>query len=420
MEKFNLRSALEKSGATLDENQTKFISAFETALEERAKSEKEDYSASMLEALRSTIGATEKDEKGNVVTVAEQIRTIAESLEKMEQKQLRGISSTEKFQLRKMIEEKGTEIREAIRTGKDFEISFSAKREAAMFTVDSAVSNSMGVLYPLNESIEADSGITTIRYPKNFILDVISNSQVAKVPQQRIKNEQASAEGAVAVVDEGGTKPLTSDTFIRTMTTRKKYAGRIEWTEEFELDNNMLFAEIVSMFEQKVIREWNLGLVADIIDNATSYTSSVLDGTLVIPDNGLAVIAAQSVINGMNFNADTVLMHPSDIVSTLFTQDTLGNSRLLPYMQNGQINGLRVVASNSLELGTAVVLDSSVYKEVHSGYILRFGTYNDQFIKNEKSAIGEVFSLLSIAQIDVPAVMVIDLEAVKASLLVVA
>jgi len=110
-------------------------------------------------------------------------------------------------------------------------------------------------------------------------------------------------------------------------------------------------------------------------------------------------------------------MHPSDIVTTMFTQDTEGNSRLLPYMQNGQINGMRVVASNTIAIGSAVVMDSTVYREVHSGFILRFGTYSDQFIKNEKSAIGEVFSLLSIAQNELPAVMAIDLDAVKAALL---
>jgi hypothetical protein len=120
----------------------------------------------------------------------------------------------------------------------------------------------------------------------------------------------------------------------------------------------------------------------------------------------------------MNFNADTVLMHPSDIVTTMFTQDTEGNSRLLPYMQNGAINGMRVVSSNAITQGTAIVMDSSVYREWHSDFILRFGTYNDQFIKNEKSAIGEVFSILRIAVNNLPGVMAIDLDAVKASLLI--
>ena len=417
MENFNLRGALEKNGATLDENQIKFVSAFENALNERTKAQDEKVSTSITEALRSTIGAEEKDKDGNIVNISSQIRNIAEAMEKIEKRQTKSLSENEKFQLRKQIEDNKGKITEAIRTGQDFELEFSAKRAAAKFTAATAVTNDTGVLLPINENFDVDAGISVIRYPENFLLNVISNRQVAKVPQQIIKNEQATAEGAVALVAEGGTKPLTSDTFIRTLTARKKYAGRIEWTEEFEMDNDMLYAEIISLFEDKVIRAWQVGLLADIVANGTAYTTSVMDDTLVLPDNGLAVIALQSVINGMNFNADTVIMHPSDIVTTMFTQDTEGNSRLLPYMQNGTINGLRVFANNSVAIGTVVVLDSSIYKEIHSGYILRFGTYNDQFIKNEKSAIGEVFSILSIAQNNKPGAMKGSLATIKAALL---
>jgi len=417
MEALNLRSALEKGGATLDENQIKFVSAIENEMNERAKKQEEAYSTSLTEALRSVLGAQEKNEKGEIVTVAEQLRNLAEGLEKVEKNNVRQLSNVEKFQLRKVVKEKHADICDAIRNGKDLEISFSAKRAAAKFTAATAVSNDTGVLLPLNENYEFESDIAKIRYPENFILDVISNQQVAKVPQQIIKNEQATAEGAVALVAEGGTKPLTSDTFIRTLTLRKKYAARIEWTEEFEMDNEMLYSEILAMFEEKVVRFWNNGLIGTIVSNGTAYTTSVMDDTLVIPDNGLAVIACQSVINGMNFNADTVLMHPSDIVTTMFTQDTEGNSRLLPYMQNGQINGMRVVSSNAITLGTAIVMDSSVYREWHSDFILRFGTYNDQFIKNEKSAVGEVFSILRIAKNNLPGVMAVTLSTVRASLL---
>ena len=417
MEALNLRSALEKGGATLDENQIKFVSAIENEMNERAKKQEETYSNSLNEALRSVLGAQEKNAKGETVTVAEQLRNLAEGLEKVEKNNVRQISNVEKFQLRKMVKEQHKDICEAIRNGNDLEISFNAKRAAAIYTAATAVANDTGVLLPLNENFEFESEISKIRYPENFILDVISNRQVARVPQQIIKNEQATAEGAVALVAEGGTKPLVSDTFLRTLTLRKKYAAHIEWTEEFEVDNELLYNEILMMFEEKVVRFWNNGLIGTIVSNGTAYTTSVMDDTLVIPDNGLAVIAAQSVINGMNFNADTVLMHPSDIVTTMFTQDTEGNSRLLPYMQNGAINGMRVVSSNAITLGTAIVMDSSVYREMHSDFILRFGTYNDQFIKNQKSAVGEVYSILRIAKNNLPGVMAFSLATVRAALL---
>jgi hypothetical protein len=417
MEALNLRSALEKGGATLDENQIKFVSAIENEMNERAKKQEEAYSASLTEALRSVLGAQEKNEQGQTVTVAEQLRNLAEGLEKVEKNNVRQLSNVEKFQLRKMVKEQHKDICEAIRSGSDLEITFNAKRSAAIYTAATAVANDTGVLLPLNENFEFESEISKIRYPENFILDVISNRQVARVPQQIIKNEQATAEGAVALVAEGGTKPLVSDTFLRTLTLRKKYAAHIEWTEEFEVDNELLYNEILMMFEEKVVRFWNNGLIGTIVSNGTAYTTSVMDDTLVIPDNGLAVIAAQSVINGMNFNADLVLMHPSDIVTTMFTQDTEGNSRLLPYMQNGSINGMRVVSSNAITLGTAIVMDSSIYREMHSEFILRFGTYNDQFIKNQKSAVGEVYSILRVAKNNLPGAMAFSLATVRAALL---
>lgn len=414
MENFNLRSALEKTGATLDENQIKFVSAFENALNERAKAQDEAYSASMQEALRSVIGAQEKDENGNIVNIATQIRNLAEALERTEKSQIRKMDDKEKFQLRKLIEDNATNIRSAIKNGTELELEF---RAAAKFTAATAVANDTGVLLPLNENYEFEEGVVRLRYPANFVLESISNRMVSKVPQQIIKNEQATQEGAVAVVAEGGTKPLISDTFLRTLTVRKKYAGHIEWTEEFEMDNERLFNDILDMFEKQVLRAWNAGLLADIVANGTAYTTSVLDDTLVVPDNALACIAAQSVINGMNFNADTVYMHPSDLVSTAFTQDVDGNFRIKPYLMDGKINGMNVYANNGVTLGTAVVMDSSIYKEQHGGFILRFGTYDDQFIKNEKSAIGEVFSILTVAKNQKPGVMAITLATVKAALL---
>src|SRR5690606_41879628 len=59
----------------------------------------------------------------------------------------------------------------------------------------------------------------------------------------------------LALVDEGGTKPLVQFTFVKTSTDRQKYAGRIEWSEEFEMDNEMLFSEIITMFEDQVRSE---------------------------------------------------------------------------------------------------------------------------------------------------------------------
>lgn len=413
-----LLEALKKQGATIEPEQEKFLNALDEALKARQANTEETYSEGLKAALAETLGAVEKDEKGNVVTVAEQIKNIAEAIEKMEKHNTELIGEKEKFQLKKYVRENHKSIVEAIKNGKDLpEFEFSALKAAAMFTTTSAVTNGSGVGLPLVENYLVENDIALIRHPENFILDVIPNNQVAKVPSEVVRTEQATEEGAVAVVAEGGTKPLVSDTFIRNRTLRKKYAGRIEWTEEFEMDNEMLFAEIVRLFEDKVIRAWQDGIISTIQTNAVAYTSSVFDGTFVKPDNALAVIAGQSVIQGMYFTPNVVIMNPADIFTAMFTQDTEGRSELKPYIVNNNgsytINGMRVFSSYKIAQGTALIGDSSVYREWHSAFIFRVGTYNDQFIKNEKTAIGEVFSLLRISNNEKPAWMVIDLDAVK-------
>lgn len=416
--KFNLREALTKQGATLDDTQISFVSAFESALSERFALE-EKYTSEMFgDALREALGELPKDEEGKVLTIADQIREIASNLDKIEKRTTNALNGKEKFQLRKMIKEQHEQIVESMRSGGGFSIGFNAMsaRAADVHTNTNTYTDAGTFIMPDVENFSTDDEIAKIRYPENFILTIFRNRQVSKVPQQVIKKEQEPVEGAVAVVAEGGTKPLVQYQFVRTTTSREKYAGRIEWTEEFEMDNERLYTEIVNMFESDTIRTWQDGLLAQMIANAVAYTTSALDGTLPRPDNGIACIAAASVIDAMNYNADTVAMHPSDVIATMFTQDADGNWRLIPYMQNGTINGMRLIQSNKITEGDALIGDSSTYKEEHSSFILRFGMYNDQFIKNEKSAIGEVFSLLWIAQRDLPSWMYIDLDAVKLSL----
>ena len=406
--KFNLREALLGKGAEIDEKQSKFVDAFETALNERMKNSEDDMSKAMTDTLKKTVGEVGEDE-----TISSQIRSIAESLDKLEKRTVKKISNAEKFQLRKMIADKHSEIVSAFRSKDPFTLEF---RAAATMTNGNTMTDAGTFIMPDTENFGVDSEITKIRYPENFVLNIIRNRQVETPAETYIKKEQEPVEGAVAVVAEGGTKPLLQYQFVRTTTEREKYAGRIEWTEEFERDNTRLASEIIRMFEMDVLRAWQDGVLGQMITNATAYTTSALDGTLVLPDNGSAVIAAQSVIQQLEYNPTHVFMNPGDVVANMFTQDVDGNWQLKPYMVNVSINCLTVIASTKITQGDALIIDSSIYDEEHSNYIFRLGQYGTQFIENEYTAIGEVFSLLKIAQLDLGGAMYIDLDAVKTSL----
>lgn len=357
---------------------------------------------------------------------AESIETIKTQIEEMQEsintvldrtKVKGGLTDAAKYNLRNMIKENHDEFCTAIKQKQPMEISF--KVAAIHMTNNGTVTNAAGVNVPATDNVMYDDDIVKIRFPENFILNVISNRQVDNVPAQRIRKEQTTTEGAVAVTAEGAVKPLLQYKFVRTSTDRVKYAGRIEWTEEFEMDYELLFREIVRLFEEDVIRAWQDGLIAEILANATSYVSSTLDDTLIAPDNGLAIVATQSQLQAVNYMPDTVVMNPSDVVATMFQQDADGNLKLSPYINvtTGTINGMNLISTNKVASGTAIVLESNVYDEIHSDFIMRTGQYGDQLIENEYTAIGEVFSILRIAERDLIGAVAVNLATVKAALL---
>jgi len=243
-----------------------------------------------------------------------ELEDLQEQLNVIKEKSTRKLNDFQKYNLRKAVEDNHEDIVNAIKNERPFEITFKA---AAMhMTNNGTVTNDASLDYPVTDNFLVDNDIAKIRYPDNFLLNVIPNIQVSNVPAQRIRKEQAATEGAAALTVEGAVKPLTQYKFVRTTTDRVKYAGRIEWTEEFVMDFEALYREILMMFEEDVIRVWQAGLLAEISTNASSYVSSVLDDTFVAPDNGLAIIAGQSQLQSLNYEPDVVIMSPSDVVSS--------------------------------------------------------------------------------------------------------
>ncbi|AXF52413.1 MAG: major capsid protein [Caudoviricetes sp.] len=373
------------------------------------ESQKEADLNKKLDALTKQNEELTEAQKKEFKSLTEQLNTIKETM---------GSGSKAEFKdgLRQILKENHAEIVANMKSKGSMEFTFKAP--AMHMTNNGTVSMAVGQSISFSDNVQFDNDIAYIRVPENFILNVIRNRQVAKVPQQVIKTSETTKEGAATLVAEGAVKPLIQYKFVRETFERSKYAGRVEWTEEFEMDYTRLLDAIIDMLERDVVTAWQDGLIAIIDANATSYVSSPLDGTLVNPDNGLAVVAVASQIASLGYNPNVVIMNPGALVATTYTQDLDGNFSLKPYIDaNGRsIGGLRVVTSTKIPVDTFYVGDFSVYKEEHSDYILRFGQYNTQFIENEYTAIGEVFTILSIASIDEVAIVKGSFTAVKAAL----
>ena len=78
--------------------------------------------------------------------------------------------------------------------------------------------------------------------------------------------------------------------------------------------------------------------------------------------------------------------------------------------------GLTPFVSNNVTAGTIVVGTSNIIKEQHSNFIVRRGVYGDQFIENEETIVGEVFSNLKLPTISKNSWVKLDIATVKGAL----
>lgn len=326
-------------------------------------------------------------------SAAEVIRSLAQKIDEVEAKTKRGLSADDKFNLRKLMEDKKDEIIRARGTQNAWALEFKAKRAAsAMMTTSTLVT---GATANNNPNFFDDMELTVIKYPANFIIDAIGGRQVGKVPERwNWKEQKTESDGTPAAVTEGNSKPLTDKAFEWKYSTRKKYAGRIEFTAELEMDFDQLFLEVVTMFEEQVIRAWNAGVQTDLLAWADAYTSTELDGFYVAPGVAQVIEAGKLHVSDKNYDADIVMINPADAAKAMIHQNVDGNITYLPL--EVAFGGLRPFVTNKITAGTIVVGTTGIVQEQHSSFILRRGVYGNQFIENEETIVGELFSNLKL------------------------
>jgi hypothetical protein len=400
---------------------TAFDASLEEALNERLTAQGADFekrSASAVEeALKRTVGELPKNDKGETSTIVEQIRGMAESVDKLQSMSARRLSGAEKFQLRKMIDSEFDNIRGYAKKGTGASIfEFDAIRAAAPHTTANTVT---GASVTTDNLPQLDNELVLLRYPPNFITDIIRSRLVSKLPQSKIRREQASVEGGAAIVAEGGVKPIVQFKFSDHLYTRDKWAGHMELTEEFEMDKEALYNAIIDLFEEKVLMDWHDGILGNIISAASTYVATGLDGTIEKPNMYTAIGAGILQVQNLNFQPDVLWMNHADVWAMNLTQDTTGQFVLPPSTFGGHnIAGLRLYISNKVEAGKFLIGQSSTWKEEHTAFELRIGWINDQFITNEKTIVGELYSMQYQPFLHQGSWLYGDIDAINAALLV--
>ena len=378
---------------------------------ERAFAEDSIERGKQIQAVTDQLGLIPEGE-----TMAAIVRALSSKVDEVEQKAVRKLSDSDKFKLRRALEAKKEEI-QAVASRKQqapWGLSFSAVRAAsAMMTTASVVS---GAVANNNPNVFDDVELTVIRYPKNFILDAISSRQVGKVPESIKWKEQVTAgEGVAAKVTEGNVKPLLDKKFEWKYAYRSKYAGRIEMTEEFEIDFDQLLLDIITMFEDDVLRAYNAGVLAEVLAWAPAYAGTALDGTIVKPTIMNVVNAGKLQLATAEYAGDILVINPSDYAETQNMQNASGDPIFIA--DSVLFPGLSLFVTNGITAGTCLLLEGSIVKEQHGSFELRSGTYGNQFIENEKTIIGEIFSIVKLPTESKKGAVKLDIATVKDALI---
>jgi len=376
-----------KAKETLTEQDENFFGTIGEAVESAMSAESVERNKQLNE-LAGKLGAVAEGQ-----TMADVVRNMATQIDLLEKKAERGFTGAEKYKLKSMLEAKKDDIQRARQGGNPWSIEFRAKRAAsALMTTATVLTGAQAINNP---NVFDDMEVTVIEYPKNFILDGINSRQVAKVPQTVSRKEQlAVSDGVVAATNEGAAKPLTDKLFTWKYDTRKKYAGRMEMTEEVEIDFDQLLLQIISMFEDDVLRAYQNGVLADIIAWADTYVSTGLDGTIANPTVHTVIGAGVLHIRNFNYEPDVIFISPTDVAKMTYTQDNNGNQMFIP--EAFQFAGLTPFVSNQITAGKILIGTRRTVKEQHGNLIVRKGVHGDQFIENESTIVGEIFSVLSL------------------------
>lgn len=325
---------------------------------------------------------------------AEIVRNIATQVDALEAKSKRGLNTDERFKLRSLLEAKKDEINRARKPGSaPWEIEFRAHRAAsALMTTATVLTGAQAVN---NVNVFDDMEVVVIQYPKNFVLDGIDSRLVSKVPQTWQWKEQITAgTGTAALVAEGAEKTLQDKKFTWKYAQREKYAGRIEMTEEVEVDFEQLVMQIIQMFEEDVFRAYQAAILAKILAWADTYTSTVLDGTLVNPTVHTVIGAGKLHIQNFNYEPDVIYINPGDVARMVYAQDNNGNQMFIPLEL--QFGGLTPIVSNGITAGNILIGTKRTIKEQHGNFIIRRGVTGTQFYENESTIVGEIFSNLKL------------------------
>ena len=337
------------------------------------------------ESLKALAGQLdEKNEAGLLTIVKKQGEKINELIAKM---------TKSEGETKKSVKEWITDNKEkfeAIKANRSGSLSLKVADVTGITTGTSVPNAPANPFFPM----PTDSGrFVDIRKPHLFILEYIDKGETTSAAI--LWTEEAPSTFGGALVTEGALKPLADQKAVRRVSNYKKVAARIIITEELEKDEPRLLTQFRRLFSDKVDRAFNYQILADIIAIAPGYVSTTLNGLVPNPDNFGAIAAGIAQCQSAQFQPDTLFLNPNDLWRMSLQKNTIGDYVIPPFvnisLEGMQYGNLKIVVTTQVSPGYFLLGEAKTYKvDIYEDYTLRIGFVNDDFAKNQYSAVGEI------------------------------
>jgi len=277
---------------------------------------------------------------------------------------------------------------------------------------------------------ERESGITRIVRRNPFILELVNVGSITSNLWEWV--QQRNAEGDAAMTAEGAKKAQIDFELVLASATVRKVTAFIKVSKEMLDDIPLMESEI----NQELTEVMNLKIDSQLLnadgsgqnlvgikENATAFAPGTFAtgaaNEVSLPNNQDVLRVAINQIAIAEFQANYIVMHPSDAAAMDLGKGSDGHYVLPPYSTSANtiIKGIPIVTNTGMTEGDYLVGDfSKAGVRFREGLVFDVGYENDDFTKNFVTILAEARLVQRVKSNHYPAFVLGDFATDKAAI----
>ena len=246
---------------------------------------------------------------------------------------------------------------------------------------------------------ERESGITRIVRRNPFILELVNVGTITSNLWEWV--QQANAEGAPAMTAEGAAKAQIDFELVLASAAVRKITAYIKVSKEMLDDIPLMESEINQELSERINLTIDAQLLSGdgtgqnltgILANATAFAPGSFAASVAEANNSDVLRVAINQINVSLFQANYIIMHPSDVTAMDLQKASDGHYVLPPFSTSANtiIKGIPIVPNTGVTEGDYLVGDfSKAGVRFREGLSFDIGYENDDFTKNFVTILAE-------------------------------